>query len=414
MPGSDDFTNGSVDVPTNQGLRWWPTVGAENYPVYLGTDQTAVASANTGSDSFLGTTTTNRFQNEILESHSTYFWRVDALNAAGLTVGDVWTFTTSEAVFYDPEISLTFNLGDGARSDGIGTTSNTIIMDNVLIGNGPHEVHLIITGYAGNATTKIQRVPIGITANGLAVVAGNVRDIEVGEGLRFDLKMFRDGEPVYSADFKVTNFTFTGRRNNDQRDYSITSATGEILAEETNFDPDNYQVDTPKRAFTPGAGIDFSWNRIGTGGAIMALDTLTLQISNVIDHGAEFTSNGTPYPFLDQFYPGLTTDADYTAADLADNDGDGYSAWEEYLAGTDPTDANSSLSIRRIVKSGRPGQLLLGWSSVSGKSYSIYVSDTLTEDNWTLVDSGIVASATETERVVSIDGYPRFLRIAVE
>ncbi len=414
MPGSDDFTNGSVDVPTNQGLRWWPAVGAEYYHVYVGTDQTAVASANTGSDSFLGTTTTNRFQNEILESHSTYFWRVDALNAAGLTVGDVWTFTTSEAVFYDLEISLTFNLGDGARSDGIGTTSNTIIMDNVLIGNGPHEVHLTITGFAGNATANIQRVPIGITANGLTVVAGNARDIEVGEGLRFDLKMFRDGEPVYSADFKVTNFTFTGRRDNDQRDYSITSATGEILAEETNFDPDNYQVDTPKQTFTPGAGNDFSWNRIGTGGAIMALDTLTLQISNVIDHGAEFTSNGTPYPFLDRFYPGLTTDADYTAADLADSDGDGYSAWEEHLAGTNPTDANSSLSIRRIVKSGSPGQLQLGWSSVSGKSYSIYVSDTLTENNWTLVESGIVASATETERVVSIDGYPRFLRIAVE
>ncbi len=414
MPGSNGFTNGSVDVPANQGLRWWPAIGAESYHVYLGTDQTVVASANTGSDSFLGTTTTNRFPDVTLESHTTYFWRVDTLNAAGLTVGDVWKFTTSEAVFYDPEISLTFNLGDGARSEGIGTPSNTIIMDNVLIGNGPHEVHLTITGYAGNAAANIHKVPNGITANGLAVVAGNPRDIEVGEGLRFDLEMFRAGEPVSSADFKVTNFTFTGRRDNNQRDYSITSPTGETLTEETNFDPDDYQVDTPKRAFSPGTGIDFNWNRIGTGGAIMALDTLTLQISNVIDQETKFTSNGTPYRFLDQYYPGLATDADYTAADLADSDGDGYSAWEEYLAGTNPTDANSSLTIRHIEKSGRPGQLLLSWSSVSGKSYSIYLSHTLTEADWTLVDSGIVASATETERVVTIDGYPRFLRIAVE
>ena len=414
MPGSNDFTNGSVDVPANQGLRWWPAIGAETYHVYLGTDQTIVASANTGSDSFLGTTTTNSFPDVILESHTTYYWRVDALNAAGLTVGDVWKFTTSEALIYDPEISLTFNLGDGARSDGIGSPSNTIIMDNVLIGNGPHEVHLTITGYAGNATANIQKVPNGITANGLAVVAGNARDIEVGEGLRFDLWMFRAGEPVYSADFKVTNFTFTGRSDNNQRDYSITSSTGETLTEETNFDPENFQVDTPKRAFTPGTGIDFNWNRIGTGGAIMALETLTLQISNVVYQETKFTSNGTPYRFLDRYYPGLTTDTDYTAADLADSDGDGHSAWEEYLAGTNPIDANSSLTIRRILKGGRPGQLLLSWSSVSGKSYRIYLSDTLTEADWTLVDFGIVASATETDRVVTIDGYPRFLRIAVE
>ena len=287
-------------------------------------------------------------------------------------------------------------------------------MNNVLIGNGPHEVHLTITGYVGSAAANIQKVPNGITANGLAVVSGNARDIEVGEGLRFDLQMFRTGEPVYSADFIVTNFTITGRSDNNQRDYSITSATGETLVEEINFDPDNYQVDTPKRAFTPGTGIDFNWNRIGTGGAIMALDTLTLQISNVVYQETKFTSNGTPYRFLDRYYPGLTTDADYTAADMADSDGDGNSAWEEYLAGTNPTDPNSSLTIRHIVKIGRPGQFRLGWSSVSGKSYSIYVSNTLTEANWTPVDSGIVASATETERVVTIDGYPRFLRIAVE
>ena len=114
MPGSNDFTNGSVNVPANQGLRWWPAIGAETYHVYLGTDQTVVASANTGSDSFLGTTTTNSFPDVILESHTTYYWRVDALNAAGLTVGDVWKFTTSEAVIYDPEITLTFNLGEGS------------------------------------------------------------------------------------------------------------------------------------------------------------------------------------------------------------------------------------------------------------------------------------------------------------
>jgi uncharacterized repeat protein (TIGR02543 family) len=46
-----------------------------------------------------------------------------------------------------------------------------------------------------------------------------------------------------------------------------------------------------------------------------------------------------PHVWLEDY--GLVTDGDYEAAAFADTDGDGYPAWQEYIAGTDPTNRNS-------------------------------------------------------------------------
>ncbi|MEI8244006.1 MAG: S8 family serine peptidase, partial [bacterium] len=51
------------------------------------------------------------------------------------------------------------------------------------------------------------------------------------------------------------------------------------------------------------------------------------------------TSWGTPYAWLNQH--GLATGGDYEAAAAADQDGDGYAAWQEYVAGTEPTNYSS-------------------------------------------------------------------------
>ena len=58
---------------------------------------------------------------------------------------------------------------------------------------------------------------------------------------------------------------------------------------------------------------------------------------------ATATTNAVPVPYswLSTYYPSLSTDAQYNDAALADSDGDGFAAWEEYLAGTDPTNAAS-------------------------------------------------------------------------
>jgi hypothetical protein len=60
------------------------------------------------------------------------------------------------------------------------------------------------------------------------------------------------------------------------------------------------------------------------------------------------TENRTPYIWLES--QGITTD--YDAADIADLDGDGLLTWQEYRAGTDPTNASSVFAVLAMDSNG--------------------------------------------------------------
>jgi hypothetical protein len=64
-------------------------------------------------------------------------------------------------------------------------------------------------------------------------------------------------------------------------------------------------------------------------------------VVTVTDGTSTNTSHGTPYSWLASF--GITNN--FEAADLADQDGDSVPTWQEYLAGTDPTDRTSVFRI---------------------------------------------------------------------
>jgi len=72
----------------------------------------------------------------------------------------------------------------------------------------------------------------------------------------------------------------------------------------------------------------------------------------VWEPGTASTEVPVPYAWLDGF--GLSAGGDYEAVALADTDGDGYPAWAEYVAGTDPTDDASVLRALISVQDGVP------------------------------------------------------------
>ena len=95
--------NNAKAVPINVVLTWTPGATAVSHDGYIGT---------TDPPPFLGNTTENSFDTtEIggLEPGTTYYWRLDAIEAGGTKhIGDVWSFTTITLTAYDP------NPADGA------------------------------------------------------------------------------------------------------------------------------------------------------------------------------------------------------------------------------------------------------------------------------------------------------------
>jgi parallel beta-helix repeat protein len=94
--------------------------------------------------------------------------------------------------------------------------------------------------------------------------------------------------------------------------------------------------------------------------------------NGTVDMGAierfPFGKNGTPEWWLESV--GLTNDVP-DVLELDDPDGDGALTWEEYVAGTVPTNTLSVFRISNIVSVAESGSLRLSWYSISNHYYSI-------------------------------------------
>jgi hypothetical protein len=116
------------------------------------------------------------------------------------------------------------------------------------------------------------------------------------------------------------------------------------------------------------------------------------------------------YAWLQQYQ--LPTDG---SADTADQDHDGMNNWQEWRAGTDPTDTNSALRLYPPVVLA-PG-LLLSWTSVTNRSYSVERSANLNSSpSFSVLRSNILGQAqTTTYTHTNItDPGPFFYRVRVE
>ncbi len=95
--------DGATDVPVTSNLSWGVATGADSYDVYFGTDQADVAGADTSSAEFMGNQTGLTYDPGTLSYSTTYYWRIDSVNAAGVTTGDVWSFTTEAEPLSPPD-----------------------------------------------------------------------------------------------------------------------------------------------------------------------------------------------------------------------------------------------------------------------------------------------------------------------
>ncbi|MDF7823620.1 carbohydrate-binding protein [Pontiellaceae bacterium B12227] len=121
---------------------------------------------------------------------------------------------------------------------------------------------------------------------------------------------------------------------------------------------------------------------------------------------AAVTANGTPIAWLEGY--------DLTSADDAlDSDGDGLLNWEEYLAGTVPTNSGSVLEVNSVRDSA--SGMVVTWKSVEGISYSIITNGSLVAPNKGTAAFGIIGVDGETSHTTTVNNASSlFYEVGVE
>ncbi|MCD0468046.1 polysaccharide lyase family 1 protein [Flavobacterium sp. ENC] len=195
-------------VDKNTVLKWDASKKAVAHHLYFGEDKNAVANATETSKEFKGKLTTTTFPVADLYSGSTYYWRVDEVDAKGAVIlGNVWSFKPAQLAFPGAEgygrfavggrggkvIEVT-NLNDdgpGSLRDAVNqeigprtivfSVSGNIKLASRLVVNQPY---VTIAGQtAPGEGITISRAPIGLTGNDGVVRFLKVR---IGGGTTYD------------------------------------------------------------------------------------------------------------------------------------------------------------------------------------------------------------------------------------
>jgi len=103
------------------------------------------------------------------------------------------------------------------------------------------------------------------------------------------------------------------------------------------------------------------------------------------------------------------------AGDEVDADGDGALNWQEYLAGTNPTNALSRLefSSAALYNNGVSG-LAINWLTAPGKTYLLQSSAALNGANWTTINTNSGDGNEYQIIVTNMSGNARFYQILLQ
>lgn len=152
---------------------------------------------------------------------------------------------------------------------------------------------------------------------------------------------------------------------------TVAVATGasqefQILADEF-YHVASVTTDGQAVAVTNGLEMTVTWGPAAGTGVVAATFAETLAL------------HGTPHWWLDHHYPGQT---DFDALALADADEDGYFAWEEFVADTDPTDSGDYFL---IATAPAMSPAIAYFTSSSTRLYSLMACHDLLVGDWSNV-----------------------------
>lgn len=123
---------------------------------------------------------------------------------------------------------------------------------------------------------------------------------------------------------------------------------------------------------TPFSGGSFTGWSGDTNGCTVNSNLISVPMSRPRSITASFTDGASPHGVPASWFSqhGLTNNPP-AVEELIDRDGDGALSWEEYVAGTDPTNPASRFCVSNIVPQSAGSGYVLQWLSASGRLYSV-------------------------------------------
>ena len=129
--GNPQPANGADDVGMATVLSWTPADSAASHEVYLGLDKDTVRSADTTSPEYKGARAlgAESYDAGLLETGTTYYWRIDEVYTGNTVKGPIWSFTVGAYLLVDDFESYTDDDAAGEAIwqtwiDGFGVADN--------------------------------------------------------------------------------------------------------------------------------------------------------------------------------------------------------------------------------------------------------------------------------------------------
>lgn len=138
--------------------------------------------------------------------------------------------------------------------------------------------------------------------------------------------------------------------------------------------------------------------------------TTTTGLITLADRSTSSFNDGIPDSWRLRYFGSIYNVLSQASADA---DGDGANNWQEYVAGTDPTDVASCLKASTDQAAAAQAQdSVIHWPSVSGKTYIIERSTSLFSPTWSPV-STVTGTGADMEIHDTSGGTVRFYRVRV-
>ena len=138
--------------------------------------------------------------------------------------------------------------------------------------------------------------------------------------------------------------------------------------------------------------------------------TTTTGLITLMDRSVSSFNDGIPDSWRLRYFGSIYN---LLSQATADADGDGANNWQEYVAGTDPTDSHSCLTVANHQAAAvQPQDCVVHWPSISGKTYVIERSASIFEPNWIPVSTN-TGTGSDMEFHDTTGGSVRFYRVQV-